>query len=219
MMAELRNVVDSLAKWKSGKGLLLRGAGGTFCSGANLKFVKRSCNPTDGYKMSRFMSCTLNRLHNLPLISIALIEGAALGGGMELATACDFRVATSTAKAGFVHVRIGLVPGFGGGARLVQLLGRKKALDVLSSGHIFNAEEAMECGLIDHIIPETEDAYDAAMKWLQQHTKQSASVTRAIKEVVLNGSNRINQYTMSREIEIFSRLWGGPANREALDKS
>ena len=215
-MAELRNVVDDLANWKSGKAILLHGAGGTFCSGGNLKFMKKVFNPTDGYKMSRFMSCTLNRLHNLPLISVALIEGSALGGGMELATACDFRIATATAKLGFIHVRLGVVPGFGGGARLVQLVGRKNALNLLSSGCTLSADEAMEYGLVDHIVPETEDPYEMAREWLQQRTKQMASVTRAIKHMVLNGSNRINQHTLENEQNIFSRIWSGPAHRDAL---
>ena len=217
-MAELRDVVDDLAKWDLGKGLLLHGAGGTFCSGGNLKFMKRILNPVDGYRMSRFMSCTLNHLHNLPLISVALIEGSALGGGIELATACDFRVASSTAKIGFVHVRLGVVPGFGGGARLVQLVGRRKALDLLSLGHTLTAEEALECGLIDHIIPETEDPYQVTKEWLQQRTKQAAPVTRAIKEMVMNGSTKIDQHIMGKEQDLFSSVWSGPARRKALDK-
>ncbi|XP_021246528.1 ethylmalonyl-CoA decarboxylase isoform X3 [Numida meleagris] len=91
MMLELQERVTELENWKDGKGLIIRGAGKTFCSGSDLNAVKAISNSKDGMNMCMFMQNTLTRLMRLPLISIALVQGKALGGGAELTTACDFR--------------------------------------------------------------------------------------------------------------------------------
>ncbi|CAN2391114.1 methylmalonyl-CoA decarboxylase activity, partial [Pristimantis euphronides] len=91
MMLELEERISDLENWKEGKGLIVYGAEGTFCSGADLTTVKAISNPTDGLMMCMFMQNTVTRLQRLPLISVALIQGRAIGGGAELCTACDFR--------------------------------------------------------------------------------------------------------------------------------
>ncbi|XP_010705645.1 ethylmalonyl-CoA decarboxylase isoform X4 [Meleagris gallopavo] len=91
MMLELQERVTELENWKDGKGLIICGAGNTFCSGSDLNAVKAISNSQDGMNMCMFMQNTLTRLMRLPLISIALVQGKALGGGAELTTACDFR--------------------------------------------------------------------------------------------------------------------------------
>ncbi|NXD06419.1 ECHD1 decarboxylase, partial [Nothocercus nigrocapillus] len=91
MMIELQEKVTDLENWKDGKGLIVCGAGNTFCSGSDLNAVKAISNSEDGMNMCMFMQNTLTRLMRLPLISVALVQGKALGGGAELTTACDFR--------------------------------------------------------------------------------------------------------------------------------
>lgn len=116
-MVELRRVVSSLEEWYTGKGVILHSVGETFCSGGDLNTVKKISNPDDGYRMSTLMHDTLTRLHQLPLVSVALIQGKALGGGAELATACDFRLFTNKGEIGFVQGRMGVVTGWGGATR------------------------------------------------------------------------------------------------------
>ncbi|NXT37794.1 ECHD1 decarboxylase, partial [Pelecanoides urinatrix] len=91
MMLELQERVTELENWKDGKGLIIYGAGNTFCSGSDLNAVKALPNSQDGMNMCMFMQNTLTRLMRLPLISVALVQGKAIGGGAELTTACDFR--------------------------------------------------------------------------------------------------------------------------------
>ena len=104
-MVELADHVMELSQWEAGKGLILRGANNSFCSGGDLTTVSHILNCRDGDRMSRFMHDTLTRLHALPLVSVALVQGVALGGGAEISTACDIRVMTDTARIGFVQVR------------------------------------------------------------------------------------------------------------------
>ena len=105
MMVELADHVTELSQWQEGKGLILRGAENTFCSGGDLTTVSAILNSQDGDRMAQFMHDTLTRLHNLPLVSVALVQGMALGGGAEMAVACDVRVMTDSARVGFVQVR------------------------------------------------------------------------------------------------------------------
>jgi len=84
MMVQLAEIIDELEKWRSGKALVLHGDGGTFAAGADLTVVKDILSPEDGAKMSFFMHRTLTRLRRLPLVSLALIEGRAIGGGAEV---------------------------------------------------------------------------------------------------------------------------------------
>ncbi|KFV77223.1 Ethylmalonyl-CoA decarboxylase, partial [Dryobates pubescens] len=146
MMLELQEKVTELESWKDGKGLIIYGAGNTFCSGSDLNAVKAISNPQassslkvfissllqDGMNMCMFMQNTLTRLMRLPLISVALVQGKAFGGGAELATACDFRLMSPGSELRFVHRLMGLAPGWGGGARLVRIVGTGAALRLLS---------------------------------------------------------------------------------------
>uniref|UniRef100_A0A8D2PTK6 Ethylmalonyl-CoA decarboxylase n=1 Tax=Zosterops lateralis melanops TaxID=1220523 RepID=A0A8D2PTK6_ZOSLA len=116
MMVELQERVTELENWKDGKGLIIHGASNTFCSGSDLNAVKELSNSQDGMNMCMFMQNTLTRLMRLPLISVALVQGKAFGGGAELTTACDFRLMTPGSEIRFVHKHMGLVPGWGGAA-------------------------------------------------------------------------------------------------------
>jgi len=153
MMVKLAEVVDELEQWQNGKALVLLGSEGTFCSGADLSIIKAINTPEEGNLMCAFMQRTLTRLGRLPLVSVAAIEGKALGGGAELALACDFRLMSQDAEIRFVQVKMGLTPGWGGGARLVRLLGKQKALQLLGKGEKVHLSYGCQLGLIDGELP------------------------------------------------------------------
>ncbi|XP_068179209.1 ethylmalonyl-CoA decarboxylase isoform X3 [Antennarius striatus] len=193
MMVDLEEKVTQLERWTEGKGLVVVGAAGTFCSGSDLNAVRAIPNPQDGMKMCMFMHNTLTRLHRLPLISVALVEGRALGGGAELTTACDFRLVASSSVIQFVHKHMGLIPGWGGAARLM--------------------------GLVDGVL-QVEDGgrtpLQAAEEWLSRYTKGAAPVIQAVKKVVLSGRELPLSEALRTEKDVFGTLWGGPANLQAL---
>ena len=110
---------------------MLYGENGFFSSGGDLNTVRQIGNQEGGHKMITLMQHNLDRLQSLPLITVAYIEGMALGGGAELMTACDYRISRPNAVIGFVQVRIGITTVWGGGARLVQLIGYNKSLNLL----------------------------------------------------------------------------------------
>ena len=111
MMVQLRYVLDELEQWTDGKALIIYGAGGSFCSGGNLEMVKQILNKKGGFEMSELMKLNFNRLQNLKLVTLCVVQGVAIGGGAELLTVCDFRLATRSSKIGFVHKKLAITTG------------------------------------------------------------------------------------------------------------
>ncbi|XP_026148773.1 ethylmalonyl-CoA decarboxylase [Mastacembelus armatus] len=222
MMVDLEEKVSQLENWTDGKGLIVQGAAETFCSGSDLSAVRAISNPQDGLKMCMFMQNALTRLLRLPLISVALVEGRALGGGAELSTACDFRLMASNSVIQFVHKHMGLVPGWGGAARLVRIVGSQNALKLLSGALKVDPELGLQIGLTDGVlqVPQTEVGAETllqqATNWLNDYTKGPAPVIQAVKKVVVSGRELPLSEALRTEKDVFGTVWGSPANLQAL---
>lgn len=149
----------------------------------------------------------------------------ALGGGAELTTACDYRLMCSetadTTAIGFVHVKMGLVPAWGSVGRLMAIVGRQRALDLLLDGRPLRAAEAVIGGLVDGTAATVVDA----AKWLCRKTDHDVNVVRAIKRAWLchdghgHGQQRSDEIALDEERRIFAPLWGGTANQAALERN
>ncbi|XP_053737125.1 ethylmalonyl-CoA decarboxylase [Synchiropus splendidus] len=217
MMVELEEKVTQLESWTEGKGLIVRGAAGTFCSGSDLNAVRAISNPQDGMKMCMFMQNVLMRLLRLPLISVALVEGRALGGGAELTTACDFRLMAPGSVIQFVHKHMGLVPGWGGAARLVHIVGSQNSLKLLGGALKIDPDFGLQIKLADGVLEEGEaPPLSQAETWLARYTKGPAAVSQAVKQVVLSGRDLPLADALRTEKDVFGTVWGGAANLEAL---
>uniref|UniRef100_A0A8C8RJI6 Ethylmalonyl-CoA decarboxylase n=1 Tax=Pelusios castaneus TaxID=367368 RepID=A0A8C8RJI6_9SAUR len=221
MMLELQETVTELENWKNGKGLIICGAENTFCSGSDLNAVRAISSPKDGMNMCMFMQNTLTRLKRLPLISVALVQGKALGGGAEFTTACDFRLMTPGSEIRFVHKHMGLVPGWGGAARLVQIVGTGPALKMLSGALKVDPERAVRLGLAEETLLSSDEtkSLEESQAWLDQYTKGPAEVIRALKKVVTAGRELQLEAALRAEKDIFGTVWGGAANLQALAQS
>ncbi|GFR60187.1 ethylmalonyl-CoA decarboxylase [Elysia marginata] len=220
MMVEMANHITVLEKWSAGKGLVLAGVSGNFCSGGDLTFVRKALHY--GEEMAAFQHDTLTRLLNLPLVSVALLQGHTLGGGAELCTACDFRVMSSSARVGFVQIKMGLPTGWGATTRLVRLFGRQKALALLTSGKVFSAEEAQNEGLVDHILSyalHPEEELSVCKNWLaSNYCQYDADLTQTVKASVVHcdiSGDLVDSLKVERKA--FGKFWGGPAQKAALD--
>ncbi|XP_041107170.1 ethylmalonyl-CoA decarboxylase isoform X4 [Polyodon spathula] len=191
MMGELKDRVDELEQWTDGKGLIVQGAASTFCSGSDLNAVRAISNPQDGMKMCMLMQNTLTRLLRL------------MAPGSEIR---------------FVHKHMGLVPGWGGAARLVRIVGSKNALQLLSTARRVDPDYAASIGLTEEILASSDvsRSLDQAQKWLSDHTKGPSAVIRALKKVVVSGRELPLDEALRTEKEVFGTVWGGPANLEAL---
>lgn len=155
MMLQLDDIVRELEGWTTGRALVVVGFGGTFCSGADLGSQPALFTEQYGRAMSRVMTDATTRLRALPLVSVAAVAGAAVGGGAELTTACDYRVMMDDAFMQWVHVSRGVVPGWGGLHRLHSIVGRSHALFIAGSGKRLSAVQAASFGLADVVLPST----------------------------------------------------------------
>jgi enoyl-CoA hydratase len=158
---------DAVAASKA-RMLLITGAGTkAFCAGADIKELKgRGLVETQA--ATDFGQATISRLETLPMPSVAVINGFALGGGLELALACTFRIATRNAKLGLPEIKLGLVPGYGGTQRLPRIIGEGRALDMAMSGRFIDAVEAERIGLITRILEG--DALEGGIVYAREFT-------------------------------------------------
>ena len=221
-MVDLRDIVTELENWNSGQGLLMYGVGDSFCSGGDLDLMKTLIENGHGVLMCQYMQETLQRLQALPLLSAALVHGSSLGGGSELFTACDFRVVSERVSIGFVQAKMGLVTGWGGGTRLIQLVGRQSALTLLSTAKVLSWREAIDIGLADAVIHDTQPEVFVThgKQWLLKHLQGAPEVCRAVKSMVNYVANAQEvDKSLDEERKIFGSVFGQAAHMKALSSA
>lgn len=216
-MVDLRDCIEELEQWQEGKGLVLYGAGKNFCSGGDLDFVKQIPGELAGNAMGTWMADTLYSMQKLPMVSICLLTGPALGGGAEIATHCDYIAVADNVKCGFVHGKIGITTAWGGATALAQKLGRRKALDLLLSSKIMNAKECIDVGFAD-VVVKSDNAMDEAVEYLKTKLIHDVQLIKAFKEVFSCLEPAEREEMVKFEIVQLSKFWGGPLNRALLEK-
>jgi enoyl-CoA hydratase len=152
-VTEIGEALDAFEKDAEARALLLTGAGEkAFVAGADIAELAEQ-TPQGGKEYSLFGQDVLGRLESSGKPTIAAINGFALGGGLELALACQLRIAAETASLGLPEVTLAIIPGFGGTQRLPRLVGRGKALEMILTGERIDAKEAHRVGLVNRVVP------------------------------------------------------------------
>lgn len=211
MMVQLADAVAAVAQARV---VLLRGAGGSFCSGGNLAAVRAHLvRPGAGRELQAFMAETVDALSRLPAVVLGVLDGAALGGGAELLTACDEVWAAPNAKVGFVQAKLGVSPGFGGGARLIHRVGPARALRLLTATAPIPAEAARALGVVDEVV---DDPLGAARARAEALVGLPEASLRGVLRLV-RAARETPTAVAAVEAEVFAALWGGPDHVAALD--
>jgi enoyl-CoA hydratase len=181
LLGELADGLDWAAT-SSARALLITGAGGrAFCAGADIAEL-RGRSVSDIKRDSERGQALFRRLDRLPLASVALINGYAFGGGLELAMACTFRLATPNARMGLPEIKLGVIPGYGGTQRLPRIVGEARALELIMTGRAIDAEEAHRIGLVARVL--SGDPLDAAMAFAREFTRFSLPALGLAREAV-----------------------------------
>lgn len=154
-------------------------------------------------------------LEDAPYITLTAINGFALGGGLEIALACNFRVASKRARLGLPEINLGVMPGWGGTQRLQRVIGQSRALQMILSGEPVSADTALEWGLVSAVFP-PEDLLEGAKKFLRQFTAKSGDAVRVAKRTVVNGAKVPLEDALKLESEAFGLLWSGPDREEGV---
>lgn len=154
VLEELDSFVDAIGP--EVRCLVIRGEGEkSFVAGADISEMAYM-NEEQGFEFGRFGASVFRKIEELPVPVIAAVNGFALGGGCELAMACDMRVAADNAKFGQPEVKLGIIPGFSGTYRLPKLVGQGYAKEMIYSGRVIRADEALRIGLVNHVVPRAE---------------------------------------------------------------
>lgn len=204
-LQELHLALVAAFKDDAVKGILLTGQGEkAFVAGADIAEFS-AFSPAEGRDLAREgHNKVFNLIHESSKPVIAAINGFALGGGLELALACHLRVAAKHAKMGLPEVSLGLIPGYGGTQRLTQLVGKGRALELILTGDMIDAEKALSIGLVNEVV-EAGDLTTRAQELLSRiYLRSPGAVAAAIRAV--NASVTPNGYEV--EIDEFSGLFG-----------
>lgn len=166
------------------RGIILTGDGEkAFVAGADIKELSW-LNKEEALKLSQNGQILFKMIEDCPKPVIAAVNGFALGGGCELAMACHLRICTESAKFGQPEVNLGIIPGYGGTQRLTQLVGRGKALELLLTGDMISAQDALRLGLVNHVVGNREELMALSHKLMMKMiSKAPIAVTNIIKSV------------------------------------
>ncbi len=197
--------------------LIITGSGNrAFVSGGDLKELIKHPERAAGERLNRVMSAALSSLTDLPIPVIAAINGDALGGGCEIVTACDLRIAARKARFSFAHVPNGLITGWGGTGRLIRLVGQSRAMELLLTARLFSAEEARRIGLVHRVVSDQNDVLESAIVWANDLIALPRKALAAAKALVYAAGNmsliELNEF----EAEQFVELWETSDHKEAV---
>ncbi len=209
LLMELAEVAQVLAEDPEAQAAIFHGEGRAFAAGADLKEIAALQDPFAAREYALLGQQVFGEIAALPIPTIAAIHGYALGGGLELALACDLRVAEKGAKLGLPEVGLGLIPGFGGTQRLPRLIGRGRALDLILTGRHVPAEEALAMGLVNRV---GEDALEEAKRLAKQILKNAPLALALAKESLVRGEG----LDLAEALEIEADLFGYAASTEDM---
>ncbi|HXG63826.1 MAG TPA: enoyl-CoA hydratase-related protein [Blastocatellia bacterium] len=199
--------------------IVIRGAGDKFfCAGANIKMLL-SATKQFRYFFSLHGNETLMRLENTAKLVIAAINGHAVGGGLEIALACDIRIAKKgPGMLGLPEINLGLLPGMGGTQRLPRIVGKAKALELLTTGKTISVEEAQQIGLVNHVFEE-ENFFEKVMEYARQFVApaKASKAVGLIKRSVQTGLELPLPEALALERELLQQLFESEDAEEGLE--
>ncbi len=214
-LKELDRAFDELGADKSLSAVIITGAGEkAFVAGADIAFMK-DLNPVEARNFALLGQAVLNKIENLPQPVIAAVNGFALGGGCELAMACDIRLASENARFGQPEVNLGVPPGFAGTQRLPRLVGKGRAKELLYTGDMISADEAYRIGLVNKVYPAAE-LLPAAKALAEKIGSKGPVAIRLTKSAVNQGLEMDAARGMAYEAEVFGLSFATEDQKEGM---
>lgn len=203
--AQLAEVVDQLANNSDIRFAVFRAEGKVFIAGADIKEMS-TFDAAAARDFGQLGTALCNAIEALPMITVAALTGAAVGGGCEIALACDFRIATSNVQIGLPETTLGLIPGWGGIPRTTRLVGGSAAKRLIFSGTPVSAEQAKELGLIDEVVPDEQALDDAIRQLRSSFTKGGPAAIGLAKRAMRDG----------QDLAAFAACFNDPESEEGM---
>ncbi|HDS30100.1 MAG TPA: enoyl-CoA hydratase/isomerase family protein [Firmicutes bacterium] len=198
--------------------LIITGNDRTFSTGVDVSDPSvKNMDPLQARFFSKVGKSMFDRIESLDVPTIAAVNGTALGGGLELALSCDFRIASERAIFGLPESQLGIIPGWGGTQRLLRHLGYSKSLDMILSGEMIKAKDARELGLVQELVPKNDDVLEAAKKWAEKFVKRSRVALALCKKAVRIAWDLPLHYGEEYEAELFALAWASRHRKIGID--
>jgi len=206
MRLELETIFGEIAHKETVRTVIVTGGAEIFCAGADISEIRDTKSAEDAYRHAREFQRLFDQVEALPQPVIAAVSGYALGGGCEFTLACDFRIASNTARFGLPEIKIGAFPGGGGTQRLSRLIGVGKAKEMIYTGDPITAEEALATGLVLRITPK-ENLQEEAASFAVKLANLPRLALQASKMLI----NRSQELELASGLELEARIFSGIA--------
>lgn len=216
MLDALDALLDEMAGDPDVRALVVTGAGEkAFCAGADIGHM-RTASPVEAQRYARRGHALTRRVADLPTPVVAAVNGYALGGGCELALACDIRLAADTARFGQPEITLGVIPGWGGTQRLARATSPGFAKELILTGRPVKVDEALRVGLVNHVHPAAEllDAAVAMGEVLASRPAWTLAAAKAVCNLSIEGDLDAH---LAREADVFALSFATPEQREGMD--
>jgi enoyl-CoA hydratase len=214
VISDLDAVMDRVYKFPEIKSVVITGAGlKSFVAGADIKEFE-SLSKEQAIEVAKRGQAVFAKIENSPKPVIACVNGFALGGGCELAMSCHFVIASESAVFGQPEVNLGIMVGYGGSQRLTQRVGKGRAMELIITGKTINATQAMNYGLVNYVVPQTE-LLDKAFSILRVcHEKSAIAVGNSIKAINAVWDEKVNGYEV--EANLFGACFESEDAKEGI---
>lgn len=211
---ELRELAAQATADDAIRGVVVYGGEKVFAAGADIKEMA-DMSYVDMSKRAGALSSAFDAIARIPKPVVAAVTGYALGGGCELALACDWRVVAEDAKLGQPEIKLGIIPGAGGTQRLARLVGPAKAKDLIFTGRMVDAQEALAIGLADRVVA-ADKVYAEAVAMVQGYVGGPAQAIAAAKAAIDGGLDRDLAGGLNWESQLFAALFATEDKREGM---
>lgn len=215
LLAELSTAVDQLVKDDAVQVVVLTGTGRFFIAGADIRLLASISSSREGETIALQGQAILNQIEALEKPVIAAINGACLGGGLELAMCCHIRLAAEGSRVGQPEINLGIMPGFGGTKRLPRIVGQSKAIELILTGDSISAQEAKAIGLVSQVFP-PEDLLRQAQGLARTIASKGHVALRASFRAIRQGVELDLRDGLALEARLFGQLCGTDDKREGL---
>ncbi len=215
-MTELKECFNMLGQKETIRAIVLTGAGEkAFVAGADISYMAKM-NPIEARQWAKYGHEVFNLIANLPKPVIAAVNGFALGGGCEIAMACDIRIAADNAKFGQPEINLGIIPGFAGTQRLTRLVGKGMAKLLIYTGDMIDASQALSIGLVEKVVPK-EELMKAALELANKIASKPVAPIVFAKELI-NACDEVGQKAGEvLEGECFGMCFATEDQKEGMD--
>ncbi len=202
-LEDIEKAIDTACEDNKVKAIVITGEGKMFIAGADIKEINQASSGEEGEKMALHGQQIFSKIENMKKPVIAAINGACLGGGMELAMACHIRLAAKNAKFGQPEINLGLIPGFGGTQRLARLTNRATAMEWILTGDLYSADEAYRLGLVNRTYPLEELLIEA-----KSLAKKIVGKSSVVMEKAMEAINKGLEVSLDEGFKLEASLFG-----------